>query len=366
MHTIFILIGLFSWSTYTYSVQVSETPNPAATSAKVQQIHNANTTVNKRPNEQGSSFEQTNTIAQKNVNDDQQAVKKPEENDTDLNASSAVPLKKEDTSLFEISHDHHQANVATFEEMSALSMYQQADWVVKSVMLILVFASILSWTILCVKSLHVFQAGQRISQLNFTLANGSDLNTILQTKSTRSGANTGVEYDLLNEVQKECDWLSTQSHLTSMDGVKERAAQRLHAATDDATAKLSQGVSLLASISSTAPFIGLFGTVWGIMNSFIGIANTQTTNLAVVAPGIAEALLATAAGLVAAIPAALFYNLFVRKLADYRRSMEGISSNLMIMLSQHLDTQTMKRSSHHSQYRFAEPRPAPTQFSAIK
>src|SRR5208282_863791 len=97
--------------------------------------------------------------------------------------------------------------------------------------------------------------------------------------------------------------------------------------------KISRGTGVLATIGSTAPFVGLFGTVWGIMNSFIGISRAQTTNLAVVAPGIAEALLATAFGLVAAIPAVVIYNVFARSIAGYRLVLADASAELLRLVS---------------------------------
>ena len=100
---------------------------------------------------------------------------------------------------------------------------------------------------------------------------------------------------------------------------------------------LSRGTGLLAIVGSTAPFIGLFGTVWGIMNSFIGISEAQTTNLAVVAPGIAEALLATAIGLVAAIPAVIVYNIFARSIAGYAQLLADAASGVEQLVSLHLD-----------------------------
>lgn len=108
---------------------------------------------------------------------------------------------------------------------------------------------------------------------------------------------------------------------------------------------LETGLAVVASIGSTSPFIGLFGTVWGIMNSFIGIAKTQTTNLAVVAPGIAEALLATALGLVAAIPAVVIYNVFARSIAGYKAQVSDASAEVLLLVSRDLDHLPTERSS---------------------
>ena len=112
---------------------------------------------------------------------------------------------------------------------------------------------------------------------------------------------------------------------------------------------MGRGTGLLATIGSTAPFVGLFGTVWGIMNSFIGISKTNTTNLAVVAPGIAEALLATASGLVAAIPAVIVYNMFARGITGYRQMLGDASTEVLRLLSRDLDRDEAKRSTRARQ-----------------
>ena len=106
---------------------------------------------------------------------------------------------------------------------------------------------------------------------------------------------------------------------------------------------MSRGTGVLATIGSTAPFVGLFGTVWGIMNAFIGISEAQTTNLAVVAPGIAEALLATALGLVAAIPAVVIYNVFARSISGYRQMLADVSAGVERLVSRDLDFRTLPR-----------------------
>lgn len=123
----------------------------------------------------------------------------------------------------------------------------------------------------------------------------------------------------------------------SAEGTKERLAARLERIEVAASQKMMRGTNILATIASSGPFIGLFGTVWGIMNAFIGIAQTQTTSLAVVAPGIAEALLATALGLVAAIPAVIIYNAFARSVADYKRMIGDASAAVTVVTSRVLD-----------------------------
>jgi biopolymer transport protein ExbB len=121
------------------------------------------------------------------------------------------------------------------------------------------------------------------------------------------------------------------------DGLKDRVASRLARLQAAAGRRLSRGTGVLATIGSTAPFVGLFGTVWGIMNAFIGISQAQTTNLAVVAPGIAEALLATAIGLVAAIPAVVIYNVFSRSITGYRQLVADVTAGIERLVSRDLD-----------------------------
>ena len=121
------------------------------------------------------------------------------------------------------------------------------------------------------------------------------------------------------------------------DGLKERISLQLERLEMAVSRKISRGTGVLATIGSTAVFVGLFGTVWGIMNSFIGISNAHTTNLAVVAPGIAQALLATAMGLIAAIPAVVIYNVLSRQTAHYRALLGDASAQIMRLVSRDLD-----------------------------
>lgn len=131
----------------------------------------------------------------------------------------------------------------------------------------------------------------------------------------------------------------------SKEGVKERAAWRLERLLAATGQSMGRGTGVLATISATAPFVGLFGTVWGIMNSFIAISRAQTANLAVVAPGIAEALLATAAGLVAAIPAVVIYNLFTRAIAGQKARLADAVAETMRLLSRDLDSPGRRQAS---------------------
>jgi biopolymer transport protein ExbB len=129
------------------------------------------------------------------------------------------------------------------------------------------------------------------------------------------------------------------------DSIKERVASRLERIEASYGRRILRGTGVLATIGATAPFVGLFGTVWGIMNSFIGISKSHTTNLAVVAPGIAEALLATAFGLAAAIPAVVIYNMFARSIAGYRTLLGDATAEAFRLVSRDLGRQTPMRTS---------------------
>jgi biopolymer transport protein ExbB len=158
-------------------------------------------------------------------------------------------------------------------------------------------------------------------------------------RSTADGAERLADAE--GEVRELLDAAVTELKLSAgaseREGIKERVASRLERIEARYARGILRGTGVLATIGATAPFIGLFGTVWGIMNSFIGISKSQTTNLAVVAPGIAEALLATAFGLAAAIPAVVIYNVFARSIAGYRAQLGDASAEVLRLVSRDLD-----------------------------
>jgi biopolymer transport protein ExbB len=218
--------------------------------------------------------------------------------------------------------------------LSPWGMFMAADWVVKSVMIGLAGASVATWTIFVAKLLELSTARRR------ALASLNRLDTVRGLADATAGLNSDRDpaTPLLRAVLEELE----QSADLPPDGIKERAASRLER-TEAATGRaVARGTGILASIGATAPFVGLFGTVWGIMNSFIGIAESHTTNLAVVAPGIAEALLATAIGLVAAIPAVLVYNTLTRSIGGYRAQVGDIAAAILRLLSRDLDRRGVK------------------------
>ncbi|MAU94887.1 MAG: tonB-system energizer ExbB [Fulvimarina sp.] len=217
-------------------------------------------------------------------------------------------------------------------DLSPLGMFLAADWVVKSVMIGLALASLATWTILLVKGFEVFSAKWRARAGVKRLARADSLGSALGDE--RSAARWGGPVGRL--ARSAAGELERSAGL-SPDGVKERVAIGLSRIEANAARSLNRGTGLLATVGSIAPFVGLFGTVWGIMDSFIGISEANTTNLAVVAPGIAEALLATAIGLVAAIPSVVIYNVFARSIAGYRAILSDAAALVMQHLSRDLE-----------------------------
>ncbi len=215
-------------------------------------------------------------------------------------------------------------------ELSPWSMFMSADILVKAVMVGLAFASLVTWTVLIAKSIELFLAQRRLKDALGDIAESRSL----AEAQLALGRQRNVLTVLLAAAMHE----ARLSAGTSSDaGVKERAGSRFAEIMRSEQRLVRRGMGLLASIGSTAPFVGLFGTVWGIMNSFIGISKAQTTNLAVVAPGIAEALLATAIGLVAAIPAVIIYNHFARQTKGYLELVNRGAGAAGRLLSRDLD-----------------------------
>jgi biopolymer transport protein ExbB len=215
-------------------------------------------------------------------------------------------------------------------DLSPWGMFVAADIVVKAVMIGLVFASVLSWTIWFAKAIELMAARRRLRGAIDALAQARSWDDAAETMAQHDGSAATMVQATDAELRMSADALSP-------DGVKERIGSRLERAEAAAGRAMIRGTGILATIGATAPFVGLFGTVWGIMNSFIGISKAHTTNLAVVAPGIAEALLATALGLVAAIPAVVMYNFFSRWIAGYRALHADAAAEILRIVSRDLD-----------------------------
>jgi len=224
-------------------------------------------------------------------------------------------------------------------KLTPITMFIQADLVVKIVMLGLLACSGGTWTLLILKL--IFFSGLKKSSDNF-LENFRGAKTILDmgriAESEEFAGNPLADMAAAAAAEVE---LSKQAGLSvsgeHRNSTISRASAAIGAVQASLSRRLSGGMQFLASVGANAPFIGLFGTVYGIMNSFIGIANTNTTNLAVVAPGIAQALLATGIGLFAAIPSVIFYNLFQTQITGYGSRTEGFVAELLNSISRQLD-----------------------------
>jgi biopolymer transport protein ExbB len=215
------------------------------------------------------------------------------------------------------------------QDLSPWGMFIHADAVVKAVMIGLAIASLMTWTVWLAKSLELSAARDAVHKSLEALGKCATLTDAAE----RLPSETEPVAQL---VVAAADELRRSTGLPG-DGVKERIALQLDRIEASAGRSISRGTGMLATIGATAPFVGLFGTVWGIMDSFIGISKAHTTNLAVVAPGIAEALLATALGLVAAIPAVMIYNALARSTAHYRALIGDASAQVMQLVSRDLD-----------------------------
>jgi biopolymer transport protein ExbB len=215
------------------------------------------------------------------------------------------------------------------EDLSPWGMFENSDLVVKGVIIGLALASFVTWTVWVAKTLELRSARGEVRR-DLRVLNHSV--TLAQAHDQLREGDSPVS-QLMRAAGQE---IRVSANLRA-DGLKERIALQLERIEMAVSRKVSRGTGVLATIGSTAPFVGLFGTVWGIMNSFIGISNAHTTNLAVVAPGIAQALLATAFGLVAAIPAVMIYNVLARQTAHYRAYLGDASAQVMRLVSRDLD-----------------------------
>jgi biopolymer transport protein ExbB len=243
-----------------------------------------------------------------------------------VNSPAAVASADNGTATIEAA----KSSKVTLHELSPWSMFLSADIIVKAVMIGLAFASLVTWTIFIAKmaELTLVQRGLRAA-----LGKIADSRSLAEAQFALGSSGT-ILSSLLAAAMREA---RLSAGISSDAGVKERAASSFAEIVRAESRRIRLGMGVLATIGATSPFVGLFGTVWGIMNSFIGISKSQTTNLAVVAPGIAEALLATAFGLVAAIPAVIIYNHFSRVTKGYLELVSRSSGAAGRLLSRDLD-----------------------------
>lgn len=225
------------------------------------------------------------------------------------------------------------------DEYSLYGLFMIAHPVVKVVMIGLFIASVLSWAILISKLIYFSALNRRTTNfLNEFRQSNAPLQDM--SKSISGKDRTTPAAAMVEAAASEIDLTFAQGPASSgekRDHLTQRIGSAMSIAQASKSAELGSGMAFLATTGSIATFVGLFGTVWGIMYSFIGIAKSKSTNLAVVAPGIAEALLATAIGLFAAIPAVIFYNIFARRIAAYNQRLDSFSSELLVRVSRQLD-----------------------------
>jgi biopolymer transport protein ExbB len=245
-------------------------------------------------------------------------------------AVSQVPTAPADATATPEREKLLKAATAELKELSPWTMFMSADVVVKAVMIGLAFASLVTWTIFIAKMIELTVVQRKVRS---ALGKIADARSLAEAQFAL-GAKGSVLASFLAAAMREA---RLSAGISSDAGIQERAASSFAEIVRAEARRIRLGMGLLATIGATSPFVGLFGTVWGIMNSFIGISKSQTTNLAVVAPGIAEALLATAIGLVAAIPAVIIYNHFSRVTKGYMELVSRASGAAGRLLSRDLD-----------------------------
>ena len=220
--------------------------------------------------------------------------------------------------------------------LSPWNMFVSADIVVQGVMVGLAIASLVTWTVWLAKTIEI-RRKTRLAKRRLGLL---ETDTVLAKAEQDSRDGKDAVAQIIQSAAREA--ALSGGHFD--DGLKERVALRLERVEAAMSRQIARGTGVLATIGATAPFVGLFGTVWGIMNSFIGISEAKTTNLAVVAPGIAEALLATALGLVAAIPAVVIYNHLTRTITGYRALLGDASAMVLLLISREGDRSSFRLS----------------------
>lgn len=211
-------------------------------------------------------------------------------------------------------------------DLSILTLVQQASPVVQAILAILVFLSLLSWTVIFQKAFAISRAARETDDFETRFWGGADMTKLLET-ANHNHAGSGIEERLFAAGMNE--FIKQQKAGGDVTNGVSRAMRAVFTREMDV---LEKGLPLLASIGSTSPYVGLFGTVWGIMNAFTGLSTLDNVSLAVVAPGIAEALVATAIGLFAAIPAVAAYNYFNNRVNRLANRLESFSEEFLNIL----------------------------------
>ncbi|MBK8907380.1 MAG: protein TolQ [Rhodospirillales bacterium] len=218
-------------------------------------------------------------------------------------------------------------------DFSIWSMFLRADWIVKAVIVILLLASIWSWAIIFEKLLSLRRLNRLASEFENAFWSGGALEDLFDRLQDRPRDPMSAIFVAAMREWQRSDTKRFGDMMLSRAGLEERVERVMHLTLAREMGRIERNVNFLASTGATAPFIGLFGTVWGIMNSFQAIGATKNTSLAVVAPGIAEALFATALGLLAAIPAVLAYNKLSKDIDIYAGRLEGFAGEFLAILA---------------------------------
>ena len=228
-------------------------------------------------------------------------------------------------------------------DMSMWGLFLQADIIVKAVMLMLVVSSVWAWAIILEKRKMLKGLNKKADEFEKAFWSGESLDKLY--KDVKQNPNDPLVQTFCAGMEEWHNGVSggIPAAENMQAGLRQRIEQLMSMTINKQMGILEKGMTFLASVGSTAPFIGLLGTVWGIMNSFTAIAGTNNTSLAVVAPGIAEALFATALGLVAAIPAVVAYNVYSNALDRYGDRLDAFVSEFSAILARHLDAQDKNR-----------------------
>lgn len=222
-------------------------------------------------------------------------------------------------------------------DMSILSLVMSASFVVQFVLLILLAASFASWNIIFTKRRLIRRTKSASDDFEASFWSGGDLNTLYRSAGRQKGGSSGMA-SIFESGFREFNRVSQQGDVEP-DKVVEECRRAMRVSQMREVDKLEQSLATLASIGSTSPYVGLFGTVWGIMNSFQALGNVQSATLAMVAPGIAEALIATAMGLFAAIPAVIAYNRYADKVVRLEIRYDGFMEEFSSILQRHARSQ---------------------------
>ncbi|HEY1837120.1 MAG TPA: protein TolQ [Rhizomicrobium sp.] len=259
----------------------------------------------------------------------------------DAQSEQLAPPSAAPTTAVDVAPTGASSAMPSVGNISIVGLFMRADPIVKAVFLLLVLASIWSWVIIINKWLALATLRRRAEKFEKVFWSGLSLDELYQQFSAKADhPMANVFTAALREWRRSFEGGPPREAL--LPGIKDRIEKAMNVTIARETDGVEKNLGFLATVGATAPFVGLFGTVWGIMNSFSAIAARHDTTLAVVAPGIAEALFATAMGLLAAIPAVIFYNKFVNDIARYSNRLDSFADEFSAILSRQLDEKVQR------------------------